>query len=480
MRKEAVIKFIGYVLLFNAVFLYASALISLFLNETSFVPLFYSGLVCTILGLFPLIFTERIDEIRFTEGLAISVIGWFITCIVGMLPYVMWGGEFTLANAFFESVSGYTTTGATILNDIESLPKGILFWRSSTHWIGGMGVILFVLLILPQAKGLRSSLYKTEVSNLSRMNFKTKARQIARIIGIVYISLTIVQTIILWFLGMTFFDAICHSMSTIATGGFSTKNTSMAFYNNFWMEITIVVFMMLSSLHFGMLYVTIIGKKPNIFHSKSVRSYFLVILIGILVTAYKLYDENVYNLTDSLRHSMFQVTSLVSTTGFATVDTSVWPVFSIIVLMYFTIQGSMVGSTAGGFKFDRIFLFFQTLKKQLRLIQHPQGVFASKIDDEVVAKGIELQTLSFLVIYILTFFIVTVILTFMDIDGLTAFSASITSIANVGPGFGKIIGSLGNYSALPDAAKYVLSIEMLLGRLEIMNILALFLVFGKK
>lgn len=480
MRKEAVIKFIGYVLLFNAVFLYASALISLFLNETSFVPLFYSGLVCTILGLFPLIFTERIDEIRFTEGLAISVIGWFITCIVGMLPYVMWGGEFTLANAFFESVSGYTTTGATILNDIESLPKGILFWRSSTHWIGGMGVILFVLLILPQAKGLRSSLYKTEVSNLSRMNFKTKARQIARIIGIVYISLTIVQTIILWFLGMTFFDAICHSMSTIATGGFSTKNTSMAFYNNFWMEITIVVFMMLSSLHFGMLYVTIIGKKPNIFHSKSVRSYFLVILIGILVTAYKLYDENVYNLADSLRHSMFQVTSLVSTTGFATVDTSVWPVFSIIVLMYFTIQGSMVGSTAGGFKFDRIFLFFQTLKKQLRLIQHPQGVFASKIDDEVVAKGIEIQTLSFLVIYILTFFIVTVILTFMDIDGLTAFSASITSIANVGPGFGKIIGSLGNYSALPDAAKYVLSIEMLLGRLEIMNILALFLVFGKK
>ena len=480
MRKEAVIKFIGYVLLFNAVFLYVSALISLFLNETSFVPLFYSGLVCTILGLFPLIFTERIDEIRFTEGLAISVIGWFITCIVGMLPYVMWGGEFTLANAFFESVSGYTTTGSTILNEIESLPKGILFWRSSTHWIGGMGVILFVLLILPQAKGLRSSLYKTEVSNLSRMNFKTKARQIARIIGIVYISLTIVQTIILWFLGMTFFDAICHSMSTIATGGFSTKNTSMAFYNNFWMEITIVVFMMLSSLHFGMLYVTIIGKKPNIFHSKSVRSYFLVILIGILVTAYKLYDENVYNLTDSLRHSMFQVTSLVSTTGFATVDTSVWPVFSIIVLMYFTIQGSMVGSTAGGFKFDRIFLFFQTLKKQLRLIQHPQGVFASKIDDEVVAKGIELQTLSFLVIYILTFFIVTVILTFMDIDGLTAFSASITSIANVGPGFGKIIGSLGNYSALPDAAKYVLSIEMLLGRLEIMNILALFLVFGKK
>lgn len=480
MRKEAIIKYIGYVLLFNAMFLYLSASISFFLNETSFVPLFYSGLICTILGLFPLIFTERIEEIRFSEGLAISVTGWFITCIVGTLPYVMWGGEFTFANAFFESVSGYTTTGSTILNEIESLPKGILFWRSSTHWMGGMGVILFVLLILPEAKGLRSSLYKTELSNLSRMNFKTKARQIARIIGIVYLSLTLFETIILWSLGMTLFDAICHSMSTIATGGFSTKNTSIAFYNNIWIELTIVIFMILSSMHFGMLYITIIGQKPSIFRSKLVGSYLFLILIGILAIAFKLYNDNRYSWLDSLRHSLFQVTSLVSTTGFATVDTSIWPIFTIIILMYFITQGSMVGSTAGGFKFDRIYLFFQILKKQLRLIKHPQGVFASKIDDEVVDKEVELQTLNFLFIYILTFFVVTVILTFMDIDGLTAFSASIASISNTGPGFGKVGSSLGNYSALPDAAKYVLSFEMLLGRLEIMNIFALFLFLGKK
>jgi trk system potassium uptake protein TrkH len=478
-RKEAIIKYIGYVLLFNALFLYLSAFISFFLKETSFVPLFYSGLVCTILGLFPLIFTEKIDEIRFSEGLAISVVGWFITCVVGMLPYVMWGGEFTFVNAFFESVSGYTTTGATILNEIETLPKGILFWRASTHWIGGMGVILFVLLILPQARGLRSSLYKTEVSNLSRMNFKTKARQIARIIGIVYISLTLLETITLWQLGMTFFDAVCHSMSTIATGGFSTKNTSMAFYNNIWMELTVVIFMLLSGLHFGMLYVTIIGKKPNLFHSKSVRTYILFIVIGIIGVAFNLYQQNLYSFGDSLRHSLFQVTSLVSTTGFATVDTTIWPAFAVVILVYFTFQGSMVGSTGGGFKFDRIYLFFQILKKQLRMIQHPKGRFASKIDDEVIGEGIELQTLTFLVIYILTFFIATLILTFMNIDGLTAFSASIASLANVGPGFGDV-GSLDNYAALPAAAKYVLSFEMLFGRLEIMNILALFLFFGKK
>ncbi len=479
MRKEAIIKYIGYVLLFNALFLYVAAIISFVLKETSLVPFLYSGLVCTILGLFPLVFTEKIDEIRFNEGLAISVFGWIITCIVGMLPYVMWGGEFTFANAFFESVSGYTTTGATILTEIESLPKGILFWRSATHWIGGMGVILFVLLILPQARGLRSSLYKTEVSNLSRMNFKTKARQIGRVIAIVYVSLTLLQTIILWLFGMTFFDAICHSMSTIATGGFSTKNTSMAFYNNFWMELTIIVFMIFSSLHFGMLYITIIGKRPNLFHSKPVRAYFILIAIGVLAIAYKLYDENLYSAVDSLRHSLFQVISLVSTTGFATVDTKVWPIFTIIILIYFTAQGSMVGSTAGGFKFDRIYLFFKVLRNQLHLINHPQGVFASKIDNEVVDKGIELQAVSFLFLYILTFFIVTVILTLMDIDGVTAFSASLASIANVGPGFGDV-GSLDSYATLPSAAKYVLSFEMLLGRLEIMNILALLLVFRNK
>lgn len=479
MRKEAIIKYIGYVILFNALFLYIAAIISFSLKETSLLPFLYSGLVCTILGVLPLIFTQKIDEIRFNEGLVISVFGWIITCIVGMLPYLMWGGEFTFANAFFESVSGYTTTGATILTEIESLPKGILFWRSATHWIGGMGVILFVLLILPQAKGLRSSIYKTEVSNLSRMNFKTKARQIGRIIAIVYVSLTLLETIILWLLGMTFFDAVCHSMSTIATGGFSTKNNSMAFYNNFWMELTIIIFMIFSSLHFGMLYITIIGKKPNLFHSKVTRTYFLLITIGVIAVALKLYTDNLYGITDSLRHSLFQVISIVSTTGFATVDTTVWPVFTIIIIIYFTAQGSMVGSTAGGFKFDRIYLFFQTLKKQLHLIKHPQGIFVSKIDSEVIGKEIELQTLTFLFLYILTFFIVTVILTLMNIDGVTAFSASLTSIANVGPGFGEV-GSLDNFASLPSAAKYVLSFEMLLGRLEIMNILALLLLFRKR
>ena len=197
MRTSAIVKYLGFVLLFNALFMFIAAAISLFLKENSFTPLFYSAVVCTILGFFPLVFIEKIEEISFHEGMIISVFGWLTTCLVGVIPYFMWGGEFTLANAIFESVSGYTTTGATILQNVEALTKGMLFWRASTHFIGGVGVVLFVLLILPNAKGARSSIYKSEISGLSRLNFQTRTREIAKIIGTVYLSLTLVEIIIL-------------------------------------------------------------------------------------------------------------------------------------------------------------------------------------------------------------------------------------------------------------------------------------------
>ena len=204
MRTKAIAKYLGFVLLFNALFLYISAAISFFLRENSLTPLFYSAVVCTILGLFPQIFVEKIDEINFREGMAISVFGWILTCFAGAVPYFMWGGEFTFANALFESVSGYTTTGSTILQDVEALTKGMLFWRSSTHFIGGVGIILFVLLILPDSKGIRTSIYRSEVSGLSLMNFRMRAKRIVHIISIVYISFTVTLILLLWILGMTF------------------------------------------------------------------------------------------------------------------------------------------------------------------------------------------------------------------------------------------------------------------------------------
>ncbi|MEA5071427.1 MAG: TrkH family potassium uptake protein [Petrimonas sp.] len=478
-RWEVIVKYLGYVLLFNAFFFYISAAISFFLHENSLTPLLYSAVVCTILGSFPQIFVERIEEINFREGLEISVLGWILTCFAGAVPYFMWGGEFTFANALFESVSGYTTTGATILRDVETLTKGLLFWRASTHFIGGVGIILFVLLILPSATGTRSSIYNSELSGLSKLNFKMRTRQIARVIVVVYLSLIIIEIALLWVLGMNFFDAICHAFATVATGGFSTKNLSVAYYDSVWIEVVIMTFMLLGSIHFGLLYGTVTGNKMNVFTSKSVRTYIGLMFLGIIVVAAKLTNDGFYSWWTSLRYASFQVISLGTTTGFATVDTPNWPILTIIIIMYFTIQCGMVGSTSGGLKFDRVLLFYQSLKRQIKLVLHPSGVYITKLENVVISTEMELQTAIFFIIYLVTLFVTALLLSSMNVDGMTSISASIATIGNAGPGFGKV-SSLGNYSSIPDAGKYVLSINMLLGRLEIINVFALFTVLTYK
>ena len=474
-RVEVIIKFIGFVLLFNAVFLLIASSISFYHKETSMLPLLFSGLICIIFGFFPLIFVEQQDDISFSEGLLIVVSGWFIACLIGMLPYLMWGGEFSLINAWFESVSGFTTTGSSILNDIESLPYGLLFWRSSTHWIGGVGVIMFVLLILPQATSSRLTLLNAEMSELSKYNFKYQARKIIRILIIVYVGLTLVQSLILTYAGMGLFDAINHSFATIATGGFSTKNLSVASFDSPVIETIIIFFMILSGIHFGLLYRTFTFQKENIFRSSTVRAFILILFSGVILVSAKLYFSDVYGIWDSIRYGAFQVISLGTTTGFATADSAHWPAFTHIILIYFTIQCAMVGSTSGGLKFDRVLLFFKSLKKQLILLQHPRAVVTVKINNRHISENLELLTLVFIILYLFTLFITTMVLTFFNIDLYTAFSASIATIGNVGPGFGDV-SSLSNYSSIPAPGKFMLTINMILGRLEIFNIIALIMI----
>lgn len=475
MRAEVVIKFIGYVLLFNAVFLIIASAISLFNTETSLLPLLFSGLICIIFGLFPFIFVEDHDEISFSEGLLIVVSGWAITCLIGMLPYLMWGGEFTLVNAWFESVSGFTTTGSSILNNIEGLPKGLLFWRSSTHWIGGVGIIMFVLLILPHSTSSRLILLNAEMSELSKLNFRYKAKKIVHVLATVYVGLTVVQTLLLTISGMSLFDAVNHSFATIATGGFSTKNLSVAHFNSPLIDSIIMVFMVLSGIHFGLLYGTFTLKSENVFRSPVVRAFLVVLAIGVVLVSAKLYTSGTYNFWESIQYGAFQVISLGTTTGFANADSAHWPAFTHIILIYFTIQCAMVGSTSGGLKFDRIYLFFSSLRKQLTLLQHPHAVVVVRFNKRTISEHVETLTLVFLVLYIFTLFITTLILTFLDVDLYTAFSASIATIGNVGPGFGDV-SSLSNYASLPDLGKFVLTLNMILGRLEIFNIIALLMI----
>lgn len=472
MRFEVIFKYIGFVLLFIGVLLFIAFLISIANSETSALSLLFTSIICLVFGLFPMIFVERIEELMFNEGITIVVFSWAITCLIGAIPYIMWGGEFSVINAWFESVSGFTTTGSTILNDIENLPKGLLFWRSSTHWIGGIGVVMFILLILPYSQNPKLTLINAEMSELSKGNFKYKARKILQILFYVYIGLTALETISLMIAGMSFFDAINHSFATIATGGFSTKNSSIASFNNLWIEIIIIFFMILSGIHFGLIYGTIMGDKRNIFNSRVVRAFVIVLIIGSVLVALKLFTSGYFGIGHSIRYAVFQVVSIGTTTGFATIDTNYWPAFTHIILIYFTIQCAMVGSTSGGLKFDRIYLFFMSIRKQIKLIYHPRAIIIIKIDEKTISEQLERQTLVFLVLYIFTFFITTAILTFLDIDLYTAFSASITTIGNVGPGFNKV-SSMGNFSDLPAFGKFFLTLNMLLGRLEIFSIIAL-------
>ena len=475
MRLFIIIRYIGSILLFNAIFLAISLLISVFHQENSTIPILYTMLICILFGLFPLIFVPPVADINNREGLTIVVFGWIITCIIGALPYIMWGGEFSLINAWFESVSGYTTTGSSILTNIEALPMGLLFWRSSTHFIGGIGIILFSLLILPESVNTRLVLFNTEMSELAKNNFKYRAKQTIQILAVVYIGLTILETILLSVAGMSLFDAVNHTFATIATGGFSTKNNSIAYFNSVPIEIIITIFMVISGIHFGLLFDTIALKKFNIFKSTIVRFYILFMALGTLFVSLKLYFDGYGSFPWALRYASFQIASVGTTTGFATIDTGNWPYFAHMILIYFTIQCACVGSTSGGLKFDRVFVFFKMIGKQVKNILHPRAIFLTKIDNRVISEGVENHTSIFIILYLLIILVSTTLVSLMNVDLQTAFSGAITTIGNVGPGLGRV-SSLSNFNGLPDMAKLVYSVDMLLGRLEIFSIITLFVI----
>lgn len=472
MRPEIVIRNIGLVLIFNAIFLFLSFILALFYAESTDIPLLYSALIALIFGLLPIIYVRQAEYITILEGIMIIVFGWISTCLIGALPYLLWGGEFSVINSWFESVSGFTTTGSTIVNDIEALPKSLLFWRSSTHWIGGIGVILFTLLILPESKTSKLSLLNTEMSKLARADFKYRAKEILMILLYVYLGLTLVETALLVFAGMSLFDAINHAFATIATGGFSTRNLSIAAYHKVSIEIIIMVFMVLSGIHFGLIFNTITGKPNNIFRSPIIRAFLVFLLGGIVVVSLKLYASQQYTWWEAVRYGSFQVISCGTTTGFATADTVHWPSFTQIILIYFTIQCATTGSTSGGLKFDRVWIFFKAVTKQIKMIQHPRAIFLLKVGGKVLDEDVEVHTMVFIILYLFIILLTTALLTLLDVDLLTAFSSSATSIGNVGPGFGQV-GSMGNFSGLPSLAKFILTINMLLGRLEIFGVISL-------
>lgn len=475
MRIHVVIRYIGMMLIFLASFMLASAGVSLINNhDSALYPLMLSSFVTMILGLFPLIFVDSADEIKTKEGYAIVVGSWLVACIVGMFPYLIWGGEFTIINAWFESVSGFTTTGASILNDIEFLPRGLLFWRQSTTWIGGIGVVMFALVILPSLGRNRQLLYNVELSTIAKDNFRYRSREIMRILIFVYLGLTVITTILLKLSGMCWFDAATHAMSACGTSGFSTKNASVAFFDNPTIELVMMGAMTLSGIHFGILYATITGRRNNIFRSEVVRGYIGMMLIATLIIAASLFSENIYpSFIESLRHASFQVVSLTTTSGFATADTNLWTPLAIILLIFCSIICGCAGSTSGGMKVDRLLLALKVIRNRINMQQHPNAVISTKTDGTVQGDNVLSLVMTFIVAYLLLALAGTIVYAMFGCDIITSFTASISCISNVGPGFGEI-GSLDNYSEFPIILKFTSTLLMLIGRLEIFGFIQLF------
>ena len=467
MRFSVILRYMGTVMLCVAGLMAVSAVISLVSNDTGFYPLLLSALLTLLLGVFPMIFVSKSDSITTKEGFMIVVGSWVLSCVVGMFPYLIWGGEFSLVNAWFESVSGFTTTGASILTDIEALPQGLLFWRTATNWMGGVGVVMFALLILPSLGTNKMALSGIELSSLAKDNYRYRTQMVVRILLAVYIGLTIIATLALKFAGMRWFDALNHAMSVAATGGFSTKNASVGFYDSPLIEWILIALMFISSLHFGLIYSTLARKANNIFRSEVVRVYVAIIVGATLMIGASLYFAGTYdNLLTSLRQSVFQSVSLITTTGFATANTNLWTPFAIVILIILSIICGCAGSTSGGVKVDRILLYFKVLVARLRGQQHPNAVIRIRLDG-ILQEDRQVNTVTlFFATYFVLIIVGTLTSTLFGMDLLSAFSSSVAFIGNVGPGFGEV-GSYDNYAAMPSLLKIQGTVLMLMGRLEI-------------
>jgi trk system potassium uptake protein TrkH len=470
MRPHIVFRYVGIVLLFNAIFLAISAVISFHHNQADFLPLLYSAIITFLFGIFPLIYVPAASQINNTEGLIIVVSSWLLSCLVGVLPYILFGGEFSLVNAWFESVSGFTTTGASIVTNVEALPFGLLFWRAATHWIGGIGIIVFVLAVIPGIGQASMLLSRSEISPLARRNFQYRTQKTLRIVLIVYLSLTLLETVSLLVCGMGLFDAVTHSFATVATGGFSTKSASIAYFDNGAIEIVIDVFMIFSGIHFGILFAAAAGHFRELWESSTVRFYLGAMAVGIILVAVWIHGGIYAHWANAFRYASFQVISLGTSTGFATADSGGWPPLAILIMIYFTFQCACSGSTSGGIKVERVFIFLKSIRTKLTKLKYPKAVVPLRMEKGVVPEEALTTTLLFISFYITIVFVSTILLSAMNVDILSAFSGSAAAMGNVGPGFGTV-SSLANYSHLPDAGKLVLTVVMLLGRLEIFGLL---------
>lgn len=481
MNLKVISRNVGYALLVSALFMFLSMLISLFGgNDSALAALSISFVITFTAGIFPFIFVRKNAAISLKDGYMIIILSWLLSFIFGMLPYVLWGGPFTVINAWFESVSGFTTTGSSILENVEALPDSILFWRSSTHFIGGLGVVVFLLLIIPSSSPVKLRLTNMELSSLSKEGYRVRANKTVYIFTYVYVGLAVAATVSYMLAGMSFFDAINHAFSVCATGGFSTKNLSIGAFASPAINIITIIFMILGSIHFGLIFLVFATRSFKPLKNSVLRYYIsTIVIVAIIVSVSLKVSGTEASWGKAFMDGFFQVSAYTSTTGFAICDNSVWPMLPCVLLTFVGMQCGMAGSTSGGIKCDRIIYLFKAVGRQIHRSINPSSVLNIKVGNRYFSDEEIFPHIVYIAVFLAFILISTVLCLMFGSSGSNALTGTITSLSNVGPGLGEI-GSLGNYGAEPSMAKFLYTIDMLLGRLEIYPVLAIFIMIVRK
>ena len=416
---------------------------------------------------------EKNAEIKKRDGYLIVVSGWLCMTFFGTLPYLLTDSIPSFTDAFFETMSGFTTTGSTILDEIESLPKSILFWRSMTQWIGGMGIIVLTIAILPLLGIGGMELFVAEAPGPTKDKIHPRIKETAKRLWIIYFSLTALETVVLMFFGLSFFDAINHSLTTTSTGGFSTKQQSIAAFQNPFVEAVIVIFMFLAGTNFTMIYFGLKMKFRKIVNNDEFKWYLSAVFILILLLSFYRTHTSSSDFIHAFREISFQVVSIITTTGYATADYTLWGSFLTFIFFLFLFSGASAGSTSGGIKIVRIILLIKNGLLEFKRRLHPKAVIPVMLNKQVISSTITYNLLAFIFLYLFVFTLGSIFLSFLGVDMLTSISAVASAVGNVGPGIADV-GPSSSFSQLPTSAKWILSLLMLMGRLELFTACVLF------
>ena len=474
MRWSFILNIVGMLVIFLGICMIFPLFFGLYFKDQSIIPLAQSMGITIGSGLSLVICFRRtkVEHISHREGMAIVAIGWTAIGFFGAFPFYL-GTEFsTFVDAFFESVSGFTTTGSSILTNIEAVSKGLLFWRSFIQWLGGMGIIVLSVAILPFLGVGGMQLYKAEVPSPVPDKLKPRIRDTATVLWKVYALITLAQVFLLMMGGMDFYDALCHAFTTMPTGGFSTKNASIAHYNSVYFDTVIIIFMLLAGINFSLHYQFLRGKPLAFWRDSECRFFLGSVLILIVIVTFNIYGTVYETMGQAFRYGAFQVVSIVTTTGYATADYELWPSMSQLILLLCMFLGASAGSTGGGMKCLRVMLALKYCYKELFSLIHPRAVKHIKIGGVSVHEDVVRSVLVFMGLYVGLFAFSSVLIASMGVDLITSVASVAATIGNIGPGLG-MVGPTDNFAQMPYLGKWVLIWCMLLGRLEIYTVIIL-------